>query len=187
MVLKYQAFMPRQSTIRLARTGLLGAVLCLAGSACAARTSEIPAYPLYPNPERHLDASKVARLVALTDAPMSGALLKSVDGKDLPDQSGQAFELLPGCHVVQTTNNLTMANDYVTWRGSFGSRVFPLRMKPGHTYVVRLSLVQDMSGGARMSIRAEEQDLGGTTTATFDSAKSVDEIKACLAWHGDDK
>ena len=179
--------MPRQSTTRLARTKLLAAVLCLAGSACAARLSEIPAYPLYPNPERRLDASKVARLVALTDAPMSRALLKSVDGKDLPDQSGQAFELLPGCHVVQTTDNLTMANEYVTWRGNIGSRVFPLRMKPGHTYVVRLSLLQDMSGGARVSIRAEEQDPGGTSSATFDSAKSVDEIKACLAWHGDDK
>ena len=179
--------MHRQLSVRLAGPRLLAAVLCLAGSACAARTSEIPTYPLYPNPERRLDASKVARLVALTDAPMSGALLKSVDGKDLPDQSGQAFELLPGCHVVQTTNNLTMANDYVAWRGSFASRVFPLRMKPGHTYVVRLSLVQDMSGGARMSIRAEEQDLGGRSSATFDSAKSVDEIKACLAWHGDDK
>ena len=46
----------------------LGAVLCLIGSACMARPSEIPAYPLYPNPERHLDASKVAKLVALTNA-----------------------------------------------------------------------------------------------------------------------
>ena len=178
--------MLRPSTIRLARNKLLGAVLCIAGPACAAHTSEIPAYPLYPNPERHLDASKVAKLAALTDAPTSGALLKSVDGKDLPDTGTQTFELLPGCHVVQTSNNLTMANDYVAWRGMMASRVFPLRMKPGRTYVVRLSLIQGMSSDARVSIRAEEQDLAGATTATFDAAKSVDEIKACLAWHSDE-
>jgi hypothetical protein len=173
--------------MRLARTKLIGVVLCLAGSACAVRVSEVPAYPLYPNPGRHLDASEVAKLAALADSPTSGALLKSVDGKDLPDQGMQTFELLPGCHVVQTPNDLVLASDYMAWRGNVGSRIFPLRMKPGHTYVIRLSLVQDMSGGARVSIRAEEQDLGGTTTATFEPAKSADEIRACLAWHSDAK
>lgn len=177
--------MPRRSPSRPTCNILLGAVLCLAFSACVPRTSEIPAYPLYPNPERRLDASKVAKLVALTDAPTSGALLKSVDGKDLTDPAAAAFELLPGCHVVQTTNNLVLASDYVAWRGTSASRVFPLKMKAGRTYLVRLSLVQDMSGGARVSIQAEEQDSAGTTTATFEPAKSVDEIKACLAWHGE--
>ena len=149
------------------------------------RPSDLPAYPLYPSPERHLDASKVARLVALANAPMSGAILKSVDGKDVTDQGARAFELLPGCHVVETTNNLMMANDYVAWRGTIASATFALRMKPGRTYVVRLSLVQGMNN-ARVSIRAEEQDRKGATTATFDPAKNVDEIKACLAWHSDE-
>jgi hypothetical protein len=151
-----------------------------------ARPSEIPAYPLYPNPERHLDASKVARLVALANAPMSGALLKSVDGKDVTDKGEQAFELLPGCHVVQTGDDLLLANDYVTWRGKIAPRTFALKMKPGRTYIVRLSLVQGMSSSARVSIRAEEQDRTGATTATFDPAQNVDEIKACLRWHSDE-
>jgi hypothetical protein len=178
--------MPRQSPIRPVGTRLLGVVLCLAGLACVPRLSEIPAYPLYPNPERHLDGSKVAKLVAVTSASTSGAVLKSVDGKDLPDPGAQAFDLLPGCHVVQTTNNLMMANEYVTWRGAIASRVFALRMKPGRTYVVRLSLIEGMSSTASVSIRAEEQDREGATTATFDPAKSVDEIKECLAWHSDE-
>ena len=164
----------------------LGAVLCLIGSACMARPSEIPAYPLYPNPERHLDASKVARLVALANAPMSGALLKSIDSKDVTDKGEQAFELLPGCHVVQTGDDLLLANDYVTWRGKIAPRTFALKMKPGRTYIVRLSLVQGMSSSARVSIRAEEQDRTGATTATFDPAQNVDEIKACLRWHSDE-
>ena len=164
----------------------LGAVLCLIGSACMARPSEIPAYPLYPNPERHLDASKVAKLVALTNAPMSGALLKSIDSKDVTDKGEQAFELLPGCHVVQTGDDLLLANDYVTWRGKIAPRTFALKMKPGRTYIVRLSLVQGMSSSARVSIRAEEQDRTGATTATFDPAQNVDEIKACLRWHSDE-
>jgi hypothetical protein len=140
---------------------------------------------LYPNPERHLDASKVAKLVGVTSASTSGAVLKSVDGKDLPDPGAQAFELLPGCHVVQTTKDLLMANEYVAWRGTLPARVFALRMKPGRTYVVRLSLIEGMDGSARVEIRAEEQDREGATTATFDPAKSVDEITACLAWHSD--
>jgi len=163
----------------------LGAVLCLIGSACMARPSEIPAYPLYPNPERHLDAGKVAKLVALANAPMSGALLKSVDGKDVTDKGEQAFELLPGCHVVQTGDDLLLANDYVTWRGKLAPRTFALKMKPGRTYIVRLSLVQGINS-ARVSIRAEEQDPAGATTATFDPAQNVDEVKACLRWHSDE-
>jgi hypothetical protein len=177
--------MTRQSTIRFSCNWLLGAVLGLTGSACAIRASEIPARPLYPNPERRLDASKVAKLVALSSAPMSGPILKSVDGKDVAGEGGQAFELLPGCHIVQTTNNLMMANDYVAWRGTLPSRVFALKMKPGNTYVVRLSLVEGMGNSARVLIRAEEQDRAGATTASFDPAQSADEVKACLAWHSD--
>jgi hypothetical protein len=95
---------------------------------------------LYPNPERHLDASKVAKLVALTNAPVSAALLKSVDGKDVTDQGAQAFDLLPGCHVVQTAKNLMIASDYVVWRGAIGSRTFALRIKPGRKPGARGSL-----------------------------------------------
>jgi hypothetical protein len=58
-------------------------------------------------------------------------------------------------------------------------------MKPGRTYIVRLSLIEGMAGSARVSIGAEEQDPAGATTATFEPAKSVDEIKACQAWHSD--
>jgi len=149
------------------------------------RASEIPAYPLYPNPEHRLDASKVAKLVALTTAPTSTPILKSVDGKKLPDQDSQAFDLLPGCHVVQTTNDMVMANESMSWSGHIGSRIFPLKMKAGYTYVVRLSLIEGMSGTASVSIRTEEQDGAGATTATFEPAKSLDDIKACQAWQGE--
>ena len=30
------------------------------------------------------------------------------------------------------------------------------------------------------------QDRAGATTATFEPAQSVDEVKACLAWHDED-
>ena len=178
--------MSRRFPIGLARKALLGVVLWLSTSACTVRPSEVPAYPLYPNPERHLDVSQVAKLLAATNVPMSGALLKSVDDKGLPAQEAEVYELLPGCHVVQTTNQLTLASDHVTWAGNIGSMVFPLRMKPGRTYVVRFSLVEGMGGDARVSMRAEEQDSSGATTATFDPATSVEEVKTCLAWHSDE-
>ena len=174
--------MPGPSPIRLA----CGTVLCLAGLTCMGRPSEIPAYPLYPNPERHLDPSKVAKLVALTSAPMSGAIIKSVDGRSVADREAGAFELLPGCHIVQTTDNLVMASDNMTWRGNPGPRVFALRMKAGRTYVVRLDLTQGMGLTARTSIRAMEQDPQGATTATFDPAATAEEIKACRAWRPDE-
>jgi hypothetical protein len=151
-----------------------------------ARPSEIPAYPLYPNPERRLDPSKVAKLFAQSSAPTSSAIIKIVDGRNVAAQEAGAFELLPGCHVVQTTDNLVMANDYVTWRGNPGPRVFALRMKAGRTYVVRLDLNQGIGLTARISIRAMEQDPQGATTATFDPATTAEDIKACRAWHSDE-
>jgi len=169
------------SPIRLA----YGAVLCLTSLACMGRTTEITAYPLYPNPERQLASSEVAKLVTATNAPTSGAIIKAVDGRNVADQEAEAFALLPGCHVVQTTDNLVMASDTITWRGNPGPRVFPLKMKAGRTYVVRLDLIQGMDMSARISIHVEEQDMQGATTATFDAAKSIDEIKACQAWRSD--
>ncbi len=176
--------MPRLSPIDRARSRRLAVVLCLTGSACAVRPSEIPAYPLYPNPERHLDASKVAKLVALTDAPVAGTILKFVDRQSVTDQATRAFELLPGCHVVQTENRLVTTNGGL-FRGN-AARVFALRMKPGRTYVVRLNIVEGgMSGIVRILLRAEERDRSGATTATFDPVQDVDEVKACLAWHAE--
>jgi hypothetical protein len=150
------------------------------------RASEIPAYPLYPNPEHHLDPSKVAKLVTSTSAPTSGAIIKAVDGRNVAEQEAGTFELLPGCHVVQTTDSLVMASRAITWRGNPGSRVFALRMKAGRTYVVRLDLIEGMSGTARIAIRAEEQDPRGATTETFEAAKNIDDIKACQAWRSDE-
>ena len=162
-----------------------GAALCLTGLACMGRATEIPTYPLYPNPEHQLASSEVAKLVTATNAPTSGAIIKTVDGRNVADQEAGAFALLPGCHVVQTTDNLVMASDTITWRGNPGPRVFPLKMKAGRTYVVKLDLIQGMDMSARISIHAEEQDPQGATTATFDAAKSLDDIKACQAWRSD--
>ncbi len=112
--------------------------------------------------------------------PWRRPIIKAVDNRNVLDKDPSAFALLPGCHVVTTSNSLIMGNDNVTWRGTLPSAVFAFNMKAGHTYVVRLSIRQDMSGGGRVIFRGEEQDATGKTTADFDPVRSLQEIEACM-------
>lgn len=159
---------------------LLGLVALFMVPACGSRLADVPTFPLYPNPGQQRPPQQVAKLFGVTDAAMSGPVIKAVDNRNVLDKDPSAFALLPGCHVVATANNLLMGNDNVTWRGTLGTAVFAFNMRAGHTYVVRLIIRQDMSGGGQVIFRGEEQDTTGKRTADYDPVRSVDEIKACL-------
>lgn len=149
-------------------------------TACASRLADVPTTPLYPNPGQALAPNQVAKLFGITDAGMAGPIIKAVDNRNVLDKDPSAFALLPGCHVVATSHNLIMGTDNVTWRGTLPTAVFAFNMKAGHTYVVRLSIRQDMSSGGQVIFRGEEQDATGKTTADFDPVRSLDEIEACM-------
>jgi hypothetical protein len=161
-------------------SGLLGLVLSVEAPACGSRLADVPTLALHPNPGQPLPPNQTAKLFGVTDAPMSGPIIETVDNQNVSDKDTSAFALLPGCHVVITSKNLVMGNEYVTWRGALSSRVFAFNMKGGHTYVVRLLIRQDMSGGGQVVFHGEEQDAKGNRTADFDPVSSLDEIKACM-------
>jgi len=152
---------------------------CLVLSACGGRLVELPAYPLYPNPERNLPGSEIAKLVGTTDAPMSTPILQSVDGWDVTAQDAPAFALLPGCHLVVTARKLMLSNGNLTIRGGLRPQTYAMTMKPGHVYVVRLMVRDSISGFRDVVFLAEEQDAAGKTTATFEPTRNIDEINAC--------
>ncbi len=172
--------MHQPASLRPNLLGRLGVLLVLFNSVCGTPLSELPAYPLYPNPGRQHAASEVAKLVGTSNAQMSAPIIKAVDGRVVADTSLPAFALLPGCHIVQTANNIMLANEYIAWRGSIGSATFAFAMKPGHTYIIRASLRQGIGNTAEVLYRGQEQDSTGKTTAEFDPVRNIEEINACL-------
>jgi hypothetical protein len=84
------------------RGAILSVVLVACG--CLAPPSAQRGHALYPAATPRLPLDQVARLsvVVQLGAPQIGAtaVIKSVDGREV-GSAGTAFELLPGCHVVE--------------------------------------------------------------------------------------
>ncbi len=137
---------------------------------CTAATAT-RGYPLYPEAQGRLGGNQVARLGTLLPggaAPEGGAanFIQKVDGRDVSSLDS-AFELLPGCHVVETANELVLSDPMVMWSGEVGARAFAFPMKAGYDYLVVVELREGMSGSGRLSIYGVEQDQTGKRTATF--------------------
>ena len=91
-------------------------------------------------------------------------LIKSIDGRDVSDLGGY-FELLPGCHRVQTKDE---------------SAIFPLNMRPGFRYTIVRAFTPPMGGGrARVSVYGVERDSTGAQTQTIQAAPSAEDVKIC--------
>lgn len=160
------------------RNEAVGLALILA-TACAASAGEVPGYALYPNPQIRLPADRVAHLAGTCTGGDCLPPIKLIDGRDVSTY-GQAFDLLPGCHVVALETNLAEGNMHVSWRGSYVPMVYALRMKAGDRYVIQRDIVQNMGFGARVVTTAREEDAQGTSTP-IQRAGSADEIAACRA------
>lgn len=94
------------------RRPLLLAALTLS---CIHAPEQPPGYPLYPTSGTRPARDQVAELVTSMPGGSSfgggsEALIKKVDGKDVGTLDS-SFELLPGCHIVQTSSRLLIAND----------------------------------------------------------------------------
>jgi hypothetical protein len=153
--------------------------------ACAHTVAQPSGYPLYANSGARLPHDRVAQLTTLMPGGSSvgggsAAFIKAVDGKDVSTLD-TSFELLPGCHIVQTARELLVANQAITWRGELGSRAFAFHMKPGNTYIVKVDLQEGMSGSARVLVYGIEQDAAGGEVQRLEPTKSMDELRACRA------
>jgi hypothetical protein len=159
-------------------------VLAVLTLSCLHAAEQAPGYPLYPNSGNRMPRDKVAELVTSMPGGASvGAgsttFVKLVDGKDV-SRLDTAFELMPGCHIVQTASKLLIANEAVSWRGELGSRTFAFLMKPGHTYVLKVELQESLGSSARVLIYGIEQDAAGGEVRRIEPAKSEDEVRSCL-------
>jgi hypothetical protein len=149
--------------------------------ACVPSAAEQPpGYPLYG--DSRLPRGQVAELVTLMPGGTSvGAgsegLIKSVDGKDVSTLD-TAFELLPGCHIVQTSSRVLISNDKIIWRGELGTNTFAMQMKPGNTYVVKLELVDTMNSSGRITMSAIEENATGQEIQRLTPGSERD-VQAC--------
>lgn len=156
---------------------MLGVTAALAGlgAGCVASSpSTWRGYPLYPPPAAPLAVSQVARLSALLPvggAPSAGAtsFIRAVDGREVSTLD-RSFELLPGCHVVETARQLVIANENMTWAGVVDPLAFVFQMKPGYEYQVVVEMAEGMGGTARLSISGAELDATGKRTAAVPPA-----------------
>jgi hypothetical protein len=168
----------------LARASFVGVVLLattLAG--CMGARTETRGYPLYPESGARPPPAVVAKLSASLPggaAPSGGSatFIKAVDGRDVSTLD-TAFELLPGCHVVETDSRLFVANEVMSWSGEIGSRTFAFEMKPGYSYTVVVELAERMGGSAGVSVYGVEQDERGAETVKIAPLASGAEAQAC--------
>jgi len=120
---------------------------------------DLPGYPLYPDVGRRLTSNEVARLYG----PIA-----LVDDRDV-SKLGDALELAPGCHRVQTRDDPVPGTFGRSGAGRgtrFGARSFVLSMMAGHAYVLKR-----WASTTGMSVFIEEHDATGAVSRSIDSRK----------------
>jgi hypothetical protein len=90
--------------------------------------------------------------------------IKFVDGKDV-GLLGSAFELLPGCHVVQIGGHAGHVDRETRggWVTSLPSLIYAFQMRAGFTYTIDVALAPELGEGPMSSGRiiARERDAQG--------------------------
>jgi hypothetical protein len=139
----------------------------LLGVSCIARASR---YPLYPATEQPLPRDRIAVL---------GGYVARVDGRDVLGL-GSSFELLPGCHVVETPTRWGKGGEQGAVVATTGRLVFAVPMRAGHDYEIVVELGPPMGPPVgTLQIRADESDAAGRVVRSFAPVTSSADIDAC--------
>jgi hypothetical protein len=139
---------------------------------CLAAPRAARGLPLYSERDGRPPPNQVATLTATLrgDTSFGGGaapFIKAVDGRDVPSGT-RAFELLPGCHVVELARRILITNTAVEWTGQLDARAFVFAMKPGSEYTVVVELSSEGTiGAAQMRFSGVERDASGALTGTF--------------------
>jgi len=129
-------------------------------------------HALYPAIDPPPKQDEVARLTGYVER---------VDGREV-SSFGSSFDLLPGCHIVQTPT------EWGTFGGvggvvmKTGNLVFPLPMQAAHQYVIAIRTTDTSGPVANAVVEATETDLDGNIIHVFSPAQSVAEVDACSTW-----
>jgi hypothetical protein len=102
-----------------------------------------------------------------------------VDGRDVSSLGAGAFELLPGCHLVETPTRWGKGSERGAVVATTGRLTFALPMRAGHSYVIDVEVGPLTAPTGSLWIRATETDASGERTGTFTPASSQDDIDAC--------
>src|SRR5215831_16242644 len=94
---------------------------------------------------------------------------------------GTVFELLPGCHFVETPTKWGGQNPSGGLVAITGTQLFVVPMLATHNYVVVTDAVNRGPAGS-LSLRMDETDVAGLPVRSFRPSPSPVEIEACRQW-----
>ena len=162
--------------------GLAAAVLgtgCLAGPAGGRGSPLYPVGPAKPSPGEvaTLDYRRPSGSAPGVGSP---SFIRSVDGRDVSTLTAP-FELLPGCHVVETAGRPVTAGKLAAYTGDLGPHLFALRMRAAHEYTV-VEEAEPVGGFASISVHAIERDPAGKQTQQIPASTGDSDVQACRAW-----
>jgi hypothetical protein len=142
--------------------------------------------PLYAAGATAVPAGQVATLDVQVPFPSTPGMIRtfiqSVDGRDVATLPSP-FELLPGCHVVETAPHWASTKArYIYFPGLAGTQIFPIRMRAGHAYTVVEKWSAPLGPLMTISVHAFERDPVGGQTAEISAAANDADVQACRAW-----
>jgi hypothetical protein len=109
--------------------------------------------------------------------------IEAIDGRNVASLSSP-FELLPGCHVVETAPHwVSNRRRYVYMPGDgSGIHAFPIRMAAGHAYAVVERWSMPSGALATLTVHAVERDGTGAEIQEFPAAATSDAaVQSCRA------
>jgi hypothetical protein len=150
--------------------GWLGSVIaatCVA-VACTGCAGSGRGHALYTS-DRPLAPAEVAEL---------SGYVHHVDGKDVSSIGG-TYELLPGCHVIDTPTKWGQAGQTGGVVITTGVVTYTLPMQAGYHYAISVDTNHTTGPTGTAAIHAKELDAGGNVVREFVPASSQHELDAC--------
>lgn len=111
---------------------------------------------------------------------MLAGYVARVDQREVQSLGG-LFELLPGCHVIETPTHWAEGSQYGALVATTGTVTFAIPMGPAHRYEIVVEGDVPTGPVGPYAIRARESDLAGNTVRFWGPARSRNEVEACWA------
>jgi hypothetical protein len=111
-------------------------------------------------------------------ATMQGPIAK-VDGEYAPN-TGPAFEVKPGCHVVRSNTSDAVENPDVKISIQMPAVDFAVPVREGYHYVLIREFVDTSGSTGRFTIHFREEDAAGRLVQQIPPAQNEAQLKDCL-------